>query len=103
MCLSESSSIENYGATRKSTYEVARDLAVAGFGDELKGGRHLGRWFVLGEGHPHAAFRLAADARLAAEREQSLGQPLPSMDFQDFFFDENDPLNPGKDDDNPLT
>ena len=38
------------GATRKSTYEVARDLAVACFGDELKGGRHLGRWFVLGEG-----------------------------------------------------
>jgi len=41
--------------------------------------------------------------RLAAEREQSLGQPLPSMDFQDFFFAEDDPLNPGKDDDNPLT
>jgi len=40
--------------------------------------------------------------QLAAEREQSLGQPLPSMDFQDFFFAEDDPLNPGKDDDNPL-
>ena len=40
--------------------------------------------------------------RLAAERQQSLGQPLPSMDFQDFFFKEDDPLHPGKDDDNPL-
>ena len=60
-------------APRKSTYEVARDLAVAGFGDELKGGRHLGRWSVLGEGHPHAPFRLAADAWLAAEREAVIG------------------------------
>ena len=41
--------------------------------------------------------------RLAAERQQTLGQPLPSMDFQDFFFEEDDPLHPGKDDDNPLT
>ena len=41
--------------------------------------------------------------RLATERQQTLGQPLPSMDFQDFFFEEDDPLNPGKDDDNPLT
>ena len=41
--------------------------------------------------------------QLAAEREQSLGQPLPSMDFQDFFFEEDDPLNPGKDDDKPPT
>lgn len=44
----------------------------------------------------------AADLeRLAEERQQSLGQPLPSMDFQDFFFEEDDPLHPGKDDDNP--
>ncbi len=44
----------------------------------------------------------AADLeRLAEERQQSLGQPLPSMDFQDFFFEEDDPLHPGKDDDSP--
>jgi len=68
------------------------------------------------EGHPLSADAawteslqrvLGAEAmdldRLAAERQQSLGEPLPTMDFQDFFFEEDDPLHPGKDDDNPLT
>ena len=36
--------------------------------------------------------------RLATERQQSLGEPLPSMDFQDFFFEEDDPLRPDSDD-----
>ena len=67
------------------------------------------------EGHPLSADAawteslqrvLGAEAmdldRLAAARQQSLGEPLPTMDFQDFFFEEDDPLHPGKDDDNPL-
>ena len=39
--------------------------------------------------------------RLAAERQQNLGEALPTMDFQDFFFEEDDPLHPDKDDDTP--
>ena len=38
---------------------------------------------------------------LAAERDQNLGEALPAMDLQDFFFDEDDPLHPGNDDDTP--
>lgn len=48
---------------------------------------------------------LGADAldldHLAAERDQNLGEALPAMDLQDFFFDEDDPLHPGRDDDTP--
>ena len=39
--------------------------------------------------------------RLAADRNRSLGEALPAMDLQDFFFDEDDPLHPGRDDDTP--
>jgi MoxR-like ATPase len=39
--------------------------------------------------------------RLAAERDRSLGEPLPAMDLQDFFFDQDDPLHPDSDEENP--
>jgi len=66
------------------------------------------------EGHPLSVDLAWSDAlekvlgpealdldRLAAERDQNLGDALPSMDLQDFFFDEDDPLHPGRDDDSP--
>jgi MoxR-like ATPase len=66
------------------------------------------------EGHPLSVDSAWSDAlekvlgpdaldldRLATERDQSLGGALPAMDLQDFFFDEDDPLHPGRDDDNP--
>jgi len=40
--------------------------------------------------------------RLAEERKQSLGGQHPSIDLQDFFFEDDDPLNPGMDDDDRL-
>jgi MoxR-like ATPase len=40
--------------------------------------------------------------RLAQERKQSLGGQHPSIDLQDFFFEDDDPLNPGMDDDDRL-
>ena len=40
---------------------------------------------------------------LAAERDRSLGGVLPSMDLQDFFFDGDDPLHPGREDDPPTS
>lgn len=39
--------------------------------------------------------------RLAAERDRSLGEPLPAMDLQDFFFDQDDPLHPDSDEETP--
>ena len=38
--------------------------------------------------------------RMASERQQALGGELPKMGLEDFFFEEDDPLHPGKDDDN---
>ena len=40
---------------------------------------------------------------LATQRDRSLGEVLPSMDLQDFFFDEDDPLHPGREDDPPTS
>ena len=40
---------------------------------------------------------------LATQRDRSLGEVLPSMDLQDFFFDGDDPLNPGREDDPPTS
>ena len=40
---------------------------------------------------------------LATQRDRSLGEVLPSMDLQDFFFDEDDPLHPGREDDHPTS
>jgi len=36
--------------------------------------------------------------RLAARRQMSLGSQMPAIDLDDFFFDEDDPLHPGRDD-----
>lgn len=40
---------------------------------------------------------------LASERDRSSGEVLPSMDLQDFFFDADDPLHPGREDDPPTS
>ena len=40
---------------------------------------------------------------LASERDRSLGEVLPSMDLQDFFFDGDDPLPPGREDEPPTS
>lgn len=40
---------------------------------------------------------------LAAQRDRSLGEVLPSIDLQDFFFDGDDPLHPGREDDPPTS
>lgn len=37
--------------------------------------------------------------RLGEERQRSLGGSQPSMDLEDFFFEDEDPLHPGADDD----
>ena len=37
--------------------------------------------------------------RLSEERQRSLGGSQPSMDLEDFFFEDEDPLHPGADDD----
>ena len=37
--------------------------------------------------------------RLAEERDRQLGDPSSGMDLDDFFFEEDDPLHPGRDDD----
>jgi len=37
--------------------------------------------------------------RLAEERQQNLGEQAPPMDLEDFFFEDDDPLHPGRDDD----
>jgi MoxR-like ATPase len=41
--------------------------------------------------------------RMAAERDLSLGESRAAMDFQDFFFSADDPLHPGRDDDQTPT
>jgi len=64
------------------------------------------------EGHPLAADTawqeavdrvLGPDAldleRIAEERRLALGEEPDSMDIEDFFFEEDDPLRPGRDDD----
>ena len=38
--------------------------------------------------------------RMASERQRALGGELPKMGLEDFFFEEDDPLHPGRDDDN---
>mgnify|MGYP001262604961 CR=1 FL=1 len=38
--------------------------------------------------------------RLARERQRALGGESPKMGLEDFFFEEDDPLHPGRDDEN---
>ena len=40
---------------------------------------------------------------LASERDRSSGEVLSSMDLQDFFFDGDDPLHPGREDNPPTS
>ena len=37
--------------------------------------------------------------RMADQRQRALGDPLPPVSLEDFFFEEDDPLHPGRDDD----
>ena len=63
-------------------------------------GHPLSRDAVWGEALERVLGEEALDLdRLSEERQRSLGGSLPSMDLEDFFFEDEDPLHPGADDD----